>query len=103
VPARSIAPKILEPRRRQLGVPDGVLNVLVAEIGLQGPGIVPGVRKGEARRVAQHVRMDTEPKPGLDAQPRDHLSAVVNGEPRSLVNTNGLTRGSARSARISSP
>jgi hypothetical protein len=29
--------------------------------------------------------------------------AVVNGEPRSLVNTNRLTRGSARSARISSP
>jgi hypothetical protein len=35
-----IFPEILEPGRRQLGVPDGVPNVAVAQIGLNGPGIV---------------------------------------------------------------
>ena len=46
-----VAPEILEPRWRQLGVAHGVLDVAMAEPCLQGPRIVPGVRQGEAARV----------------------------------------------------
>lgn len=35
----STSPEVLEPCRRQFGVPDGVLDVAVAEIGLQGSGL----------------------------------------------------------------
>ena len=37
----SSTPKILEPRRQQLSVADGVLDVAVAKISLQRPRIVP--------------------------------------------------------------
>jgi hypothetical protein len=40
-----ISPEVAEPVGRKLGVPDGVLDVLVAEIVLQGSGIVPVVGK----------------------------------------------------------
>src|SRR5262249_33228341 len=40
-----IAPEVFEPVRRQLGVPDHVLDVLVAEPCLQRPRIVPGILK----------------------------------------------------------
>jgi hypothetical protein len=35
-----ITPEILEARRGQFGVSDGMLNVAVAEVGLQGAGVV---------------------------------------------------------------
>ena len=38
-----IAPKVLEPVRRQLGVAHRVLNVSVPEPSLQRPGVVAGV------------------------------------------------------------
>jgi hypothetical protein len=60
--AASSAPKILEALRRQLGVADRVLNVAVAQIGLQCPGIVALVGQREPAGVAQYVRM------GLEAQ-----------------------------------
>ena len=68
------SPEILEAARRQLGVADGVLNVLVAEVGLQGAGVMAFVRQCVSRRMAQHVRVNAELKPGLHAEPRDHLS-----------------------------
>jgi hypothetical protein len=37
--ARSLPPEVLKPRRRQFGVPDRMLDVAIAEIGLQSPGI----------------------------------------------------------------
>ena len=40
-----IAPEVPEPVGRKLGVTDGVLDVLVAEIMLQSSGIVPVVGK----------------------------------------------------------
>src|SRR5262245_48836448 len=42
------SPKVLESIRRKLGIANGVLNVLVAKVGLQSPGIVALVRQGEA-------------------------------------------------------
>ena len=55
--ATLISPKVAEPVRRKLGVSDGVLDVLVAEVVLQGSGIVPVVGKFIAARMPQHVRM----------------------------------------------
>ena len=57
LPATLIAPEVAEPVGRKLSVADGVLDVLVAEIMLQGTGIVPIVGKLIAARMPQHVRM----------------------------------------------
>jgi|SRR6266404_2069172 hypothetical protein len=38
-----LPPEVLEPVRRQLGVPDCVLDVFVPEIGLQRAGVVAGI------------------------------------------------------------
>jgi hypothetical protein len=57
----------------------------------------------------EHVRVGLEAKLGHDAQPHHLLrhAAVVNGAPRSDVNTNGdggsWSRLSRRSARSSTP
>ena len=74
------------------------------------PRIVALVGQREATGMPQHVRMGLEAQPGLDRQrapPCLAKPAVVNGEPRSDVNTNGdlgsCSRCSWRSARSSSP
>src|ERR1700756_504229 len=51
----SIFPEILEARRTQLGVPHGVLNVLVAEVELDRARVLAGVRQVETARVPKHV------------------------------------------------
>jgi hypothetical protein len=56
------APEVVEPRRRQLGVAHRVLDVLVAKVCLQRPGVVAGICEGEAAGVPQHVGV------GLDLQ-----------------------------------
>src|SRR6516164_10026716 len=56
----SVPPKVLEPVWRHIGVPDGVLNVLVAKVVLQGPRIVAIVRQLEPAGMAKHVRVDRE-------------------------------------------
>jgi hypothetical protein len=70
---RSIAPEILETRRRQLRVPAGVLDVLVAEIGLQRAGIDAVVSELVAAGVPQHVGMDDDVEAGGLAQAGDHF------------------------------
>jgi hypothetical protein len=50
-----------------------VLDVLVAEVVLQGPGIVPVVGKFIAARMPQHVRMQWERHPGGLAEPLDEM------------------------------
>ena len=73
-------------------VADGVLDVLVAEIVLQGSGIVPVVGKFIAARMPQHVRMQWERHPGGLAEPLDemveadgaHWSAALRDEDVSL-------------------
>ena len=71
----------------------GVLDVPVAEIVLQGSGIVPVVGKLIAARMPQHVRMQWERHPGGLAEPLDemveadgaHWSAALGEEDVSLV------------------
>ena len=55
-----VPPKILEPVGCHVGVPNGVLDVLVPEVVLQGPRVVAIVGELEAAGVAKHVRMDRE-------------------------------------------
>jgi hypothetical protein len=52
-----ISPEVAEPVGRKLGVSDSVLDVLVAEIVLQGSSIVSVVGELIAARMPQHVRM----------------------------------------------
>src|SRR5262249_60757675 len=53
-------PGFFEAIRRQLGVAHGVLDIFVAEIVLQGSGIVPIVGELISAGVPKHVRMDWE-------------------------------------------
>ena len=57
---RSIPPKVLEAVGRHFGVPDGVLDVLVPEVVLQGARVVAIVGELEPTSMAQHVRVDRE-------------------------------------------
>src|SRR5262245_53997008 len=58
------APEILEPGRFR--VPHHVLNVLVPEVSLQRPGIVPFIGQSKAAGVPEHVGMGRKTKLGLD-------------------------------------
>ena len=79
-PARLIPPKILETGRRQLGVPHRVLNILVAEICLQSPGVDALVRQRVATRMPEHVRMRLEAELGLLSRAFDHPGKTRCGE-----------------------
>jgi hypothetical protein len=78
----SVPPEILEPRRRQLGVPHRVLNVSVAEVGLQGAGVVALVGQGITASVSKHVRVRLEAQLGLLARPFDHAGEASRAEGR---------------------
>jgi hypothetical protein len=64
-------PEVLESIRHQLGVVHRMLDVLVAEVRLQRPGVVALVGEGKAAGVPQHVRVrfDAEPDTGTLHQP----------------------------------
>src|SRR5262245_20803516 len=57
---RSAPPKVLEPVGRHFGVAHRVLNVLVPEIVLQGPGVVAIIGELKTTGMAKHVRVDRE-------------------------------------------
>src|SRR5215469_9993046 len=59
-PPSSVPPKILESVGRHFGVSDGVLNVVVPEVMLQGPGVMAIVGELEPTGMAKHVRVDRE-------------------------------------------
>jgi hypothetical protein len=101
----STSPEILEPRRRQLGVSHGVLDVAMPQVSLQGARVVPFVRERIAASVPEHVRVRLKAELGLRttrAKP-----AVLKGAPRSEVKTKGdlgsSSRCRRRRARSSSP
>ena len=56
----SSSPKVLEPVGRHFRVPDGVLNVLVPEVVLEGARVVAIVGELEPTGMPKHVRMDWE-------------------------------------------
>ena len=87
---RSVFPETVEPGRRQFGITNGVLDVLVPEIVLDGAGVVPGVGEFEPDTVPQHVRMylqrEFDAFRGARERLRPKLFAVI-GPPRSVRNT----------------
>ena len=73
-------PEIVEPGRRQLGVPCSVGNRNVAEPRLDRPGVVSGVGKGIAATMPEHVRVNLYIQPGLGARPGDQEGEPDRGE-----------------------
>ena len=59
-PPSSVPPKVLESVGCHFGVPDRVLDVLVAKVVLQGPRIVAIICELEPPGMAKHVRVDPE-------------------------------------------
>src|SRR5262249_55674997 len=57
-PPSSVPPKVLESVGRHFGVPDRVLDVLVAKVVLQGPRVVAIIGQLEPAGMAQHVWVD---------------------------------------------
>src|SRR5215510_11497702 len=62
----------------KLGIAHGVPDVLVAEVGLDRPGIGPVIGKLVAAGMAQHVGMHLEAELCLIAQPLDHLLKAID-------------------------
>src|SRR5262249_33518377 len=52
------SPKVLEPIGCHVGVPNGVLDVLVPEVVLEGARVVAVIRELEPTGMAKHVRVD---------------------------------------------
>ena len=65
-------PKIIKTRRRQFRIADGMLDILVAEVGLQGASVMPLVGRRVAGGVPKHVRAGLEPKLRYSACPLHH-------------------------------
>jgi hypothetical protein len=55
-----IPPKVFESVGYHVGVPNGVLDVLVPEVVLEGARVVAVIRELEPAGMAKHVRMDRE-------------------------------------------
>jgi hypothetical protein len=55
-----VFPEPFEPHRRKLGIANGVLDVLVAEVGLQATRVDAFVGQLEAAGVPKHMRVNTK-------------------------------------------
>ena len=88
-PPSSVPPKILESVGRHFGVSDGVLDVLVAEVVLQGPRVVAIICELEPAGMAKHVGVDREwHLSGLpEALDKPVKPMGLIGPPRSETNT----------------
>src|SRR5262245_2272484 len=60
VPPSSVPPRVLEPVGRHFGISNGVLDVLVPEVVLQGSRIVAIVGQLKPTGMAKHVWVDRE-------------------------------------------
>jgi hypothetical protein len=75
--AALVSEEVLEPRRCHFGVPHGVLDVLVAEVVLYRPRVVPVIGQLEPASVPQHVRVCREAEARRLARSLHHLPHVV--------------------------
>ena len=80
-------PEILEPRRGQLGVADRVLDVLVTEVSLKRPRVVPLIRKRVSASMTQHMRVRFETQLGHCARSLDHAGEAGRREGRAALRT----------------
>ncbi len=86
---RLVAPEVFEAVGRQLRVSHRVLDVPVAEVVLNRPGVMPLVGELEAAGVAQHMRVDWKAELRLVAGSGDDLpdGGSVMAPRRSVVKT----------------
>src|SRR4029453_11314404 len=77
-----ILPPALEPGRRQFGISDCVLNVLLPQVSLQLPRIPPRVRLVKTASMTEHVRVRLDLEPSSLASPADELLEVADGHRR---------------------
>src|SRR5262249_25443514 len=70
--AALVLPKVAESFRGKFGISNRMLDVLVAEIVLQRPGVHALVGQLEPGCMSQHVRMDSERHLGGPPKPRHH-------------------------------
>ena len=82
--AAFLAPEILKPRRTQFRVPHRVLNVFVAQVGLQRPSVVSPVSQCVAAGVPKHVRVNAL-ELSCFASARDHLGEAGCGKRRTTL------------------
>lgn len=84
-----IPPKILKPIRRQLGIPHRMLNVLMPQVMLNRPRILPIVRQLKPASMAKHVwvsrKIEASPRPALAISLRTAESVI--GPFRSVTKT----------------
>ena len=95
-------PEVLEPLGRKLRVSNGVLDVLVPEVVLQGARVLAIVGEFETDGMAEHVRVQAKrhlrPNPSLVIILRNPTALM--GAPRSLMNaSSGLSSWRRRKAR----
>ena len=76
----SLSPEIPKPCWRQFRVSHCVLDIPVAEVSLQGSGVVPLVGERVAAGVPKHVRMCLEAKTRLAPSPLDHAGEPCGAE-----------------------
>ena len=60
----SVAPEIAEPIQRQLGIADGMLDALVAQVVFKSPSVAPIIGQLVPAGVAEHVRVHRKREPG---------------------------------------
>ena len=82
---QSLAPKVFEPRRCQLGIAHRVLDILVAEVGLQGARVVPIVREFITAGMPQHMRMRLEAQLRQSPGALDHSSEPGGAKRRAAL------------------
>jgi hypothetical protein len=69
-----------------------VVNILVAQVVLDSPGVDAIVGELVATGMSQHVRMHLEREAGLDAQPCDHPTKAADGERRAAFGHEHIPR-----------
>jgi hypothetical protein len=70
---QSIVPEVLKALRRKFRVPDGMLNIAMPQVVLNGARIGVLVGQVKAAGVPQHMRMDRKGQGGGFARSADHV------------------------------
>jgi hypothetical protein len=99
----SVLPEIAEPIGSEFSISYRVLDVLVAEVMLQRPGIHSLVGQLESGCMPQHVRMHAERHPGdLPSRVSIRRKALIGPARPQALWKNGRSRRGANSAIVSS-
>src|ERR671923_777638 len=81
----SIVPEVLKAPRREFCVPDGMLNIAMPQVVLNGARVGILVGQVKAAGVPQHMGMDWQGQGGGFARPADHVMDRPRCERRSAL------------------